>query len=200
MPNVKITVDRKSVERLGAQIGEAEEVGLRRVLERGEQILREEIPKATHNLAQGVSSDRNPRSKTGALSGFLIVSARRARLGAREATVHLSGGKTKAVSLRAHNAFDYAEAVARGTGIYGPQGTEIVPRQGKALLIPVSSPATLNGKTETYIEIDGQVFVLRKSMKGMKPNPYDERTAKRLEPEAQRIMDKALESFDQVNP
>jgi hypothetical protein len=209
MADIKITVDAQAIKELGEQVEVAEDVGLRRVLERGEQLLREEIPKQTHNLEQGVSSYVEPRSQKGLLEGFLVVSARRGRTGARQATVHLASGKTKQVSLRPQPAYDYARAVAHGTGIYAiegydlmggeQEGGEIEPRNAKALLIPVSQPPTLNGKPQAYIESEGQIFIVRPYIKGMKPNPYDERAGKRLEAEAPAIFNRAVEDV-KANP
>ncbi len=49
----------------------------------------------------------------------------------------------------------YAPYVHFGTGIYGPKKRKIVPKNAKALKIP----------------IDGKI-IYRKSVKGQKPNPY----------------------------
>lgn len=196
--SIKVTVDKREIERLGPQLYEAEQAGLLRILERGEQILRDEVPVQTHNLQQGISSALDPKSRPGALQGNLVVSASRGRTEARKGTVHLASGATKEVNLRAQPAHDYAEDVARGTGEFGPHATPVIPARAKALLIPVAGVPTLDGKPEAYVESDGQLFVFRRSMKGMKPNPYDKRAAERLEKEAQPIMDKALASFDQV--
>jgi hypothetical protein len=192
MADIKIKIDERALKELGHDVEVAEEVGLRRVLERGEQLLREEIPKVTHNLAQGVSSHVEPRTRKGMLEGALVISARRGRTGARTATIHEASGKTKTVSLKGQDTFDYAEAVAHGTGIYGPAGVAISPSKGKALLIPVSAPPTLNGKPQGYVDIGGQIFIVRKSMKGMRANPYDERAGTRLGNEAPAIFDRAL--------
>jgi hypothetical protein len=191
MNDIKLTVDAKAVDSLGPYLHAAEEVGLRGVLERGQQLLREEVPKKTHNLEQGISSHIEP----GMLEGSLIVSDRSGRRGSNTAIVHLASGKTKTVSLRPQPAHDYAEDVARGTGIYGPNAASIVPAVGKALLVPVSSVPTLNGKPEEYLEIDGQKFIVRKSVRGTKPNPYDERAGQRLDAEAPAIFEKGLEIF-----
>lgn len=193
MADIKLTVDERALTELGHDMEVAEEVGLRRVLERGEQVLREEIPKVTHNLAQGVSSYVEPRKRKGLLEGALVVSARRGRTGARTATVHEASGKTKSVSLKGQDAFDYAEAVARGTGIYGPAGVSITPARGRALLVPVAAVPTLNGKPQGYVDIGGQLFIVRRSIKGRRPNPYDERAGARLGTEAPAIFDRALE-------
>jgi hypothetical protein len=191
MSEVKIKADTKQIDRLGAQFAAGAVIGLRRVLERGEQILRKEVPKATHNLMQGVSSEVDPS----AMRATLVVSARSGRRGPRKATLHLPSGKTKQIMLRPQPAFDYAEAVARGTGIYGPKGKVITPKAGKGLLIPISGRPTGGTKKQSYIESGGQYFIVRPSMKGIKPDKFDERTADQLEREAPAIFDRALRDF-----
>jgi hypothetical protein len=190
MPQIRITADVRQVERLGDDYGNAAEVGMRRLVERGEQLVREEAPKVTRNLIQGVSSD--VKVGRGSLRGEIIITARTGRVGRRDGVLHRPGGTTKKVSLRAVPAFNYPEAVAKGTGIYGPEHSLIRPRKARALLVPVRSVPTLNGKPVSYIEADGRLYVMRRSMKGTKPNPYDERAARRLESEAQAIYDRAI--------
>lgn len=194
----KLTLDVTQVLTLGDDVRRAKEIGVRQVTERAEQLVREEAPEAKDkaltniggNLKQGVSSNVTV-GRTGA-RGEVIVTARSGRLGRREAIVHLPSGRTKKVSLRAVASFNYPEAVARGTGEFGPKRARIRPKKAKALLVPVSSPATINGKPEAFITSDGQTFVMRRSIKGMKPNPYDERAAKRLEQEAPQIFDNVV--------
>ncbi|MBD0370325.1 MAG: hypothetical protein ICV60_05780 [Pyrinomonadaceae bacterium] len=193
-----ITIDVTEVLTLGDDVVRAKEIGVRQVTERAEQIVCEEAPEAKDkaatgiggNLKQGVTSDVKV-GKNGA-RGEVIVTARSGRLDRREATLHLPSGKTKKVTLRAVPSFNYAEAVATGTGEYGPKRARIRPKKAKALLVPVTSPATINGKPEAYIVSGGQTFVMRRSLKGMKPNPYDERAARRLEREAPQIFDNVV--------
>jgi hypothetical protein len=194
MSRLTVAANISEVERLGEDYQLAAEVGMRRLVERGEQVVREEVPKQTNNLMQGVSSDVKVK-RGGMLTGEIVITARSGRLGRRGATLHLSSGKTRQVSLRAVPAFNYAEAVAKGTGVYGPRGVPITPKKAKVLLIPVNNVPTLDGKTEPYIESDGRLYILRRSMKGMKPNPYDERAARRLEQEAPAIFDSAVKQF-----
>jgi hypothetical protein len=196
MPDQKIKVDLKDVENLGAEFREVAEVGLRRTVERGERLLREEVPKVTHNLEQGVSSDVD----ASALRGDLIVSARSGRVGVEGGLLHLANGQTREVTLRARPAYDYARAVAKGTGVYsidheiGPTPV-IRPTSAKALLVPVDTVPTLNGKTLSYIESNGQKYIVRKYIKGRKPDPYDERAANRLESEVDAIFDRVVQAF-----
>jgi hypothetical protein len=202
MGKLTVAANIGEVECLGEDYQRAAEVGMRQLIERGEQVVREEAPEAKDkaftniggNLKQGVSSDVKPR-RGGRLQGEVIVTARSGRFARRDATLHLSSGKTKKVTLRAVSSFNYAEAVAKGTGVYGPKGVAITPKKAKVLLIPVSSVPTLDGRTAPYIESDGKMFILRRSMQGMKPNPYDERAARRLEQEAPGIFDNAIKQF-----
>ena len=55
MADIRITADITQVARLGDSFGRAAVTGLRRVLERGEELLKREAPKVTGNLRQGVS-------------------------------------------------------------------------------------------------------------------------------------------------
>lgn len=188
----EINVDLKEVENLGFQFREMARVGLYRLTERGEQLLREEVPKVTHNLQQGVTS----RVNVATLQGTLSIAARTARVGRQTGSLHLASGKTVEIDLRSRPAFDYAEAVAKGTGVYGPRKAVINPKRGKALLIPVPGPPpAINGKKQSYITSGGQYFVVRRFSKGRRPNPYDVRAAQRLESEAQRIFDRVVEAF-----
>lgn len=196
MSNIKITADISQVLSLGGAYARAREIGVRRLTERGEQLVRAEAPEVTRNLKQGVSSE--VKVGPGLLRGEVIVTARTGRLGRRKATLHLASGKTKQITLRAVPAFNYPEAVATGTGIYGPNKTPITPKKASVLLVPVNSIPTLDGKAASYIEADGKIYVVRRSIKGTRPNPYDRRAAARLESEAAAIYNRAL--ADEMNP
>ncbi|HEX8500799.1 MAG TPA: hypothetical protein VF659_09420 [Pyrinomonadaceae bacterium] len=190
----KVTADIGQVMRLGDEYGRAAEVGSRRLAERGEQLVREEAPKRTRNLIQGVSSD--VKVVRGQIRGEIVITARTGRQGRREGVLHRPGGKTKKVTLRAVPAFNYPQAVAEGTGVYSTGGVfgprpVIRPRKARALLVPVSSAPS----GEPYIVADGQVYVMRRYIKGIKPNPYHERAGARLEREAPPIFDRAVSDF-----
>lgn len=176
--DVKIIVDTREVDRLYELSRAGLVKSLRRIGERGEQLLRDNVPRETNNLAQGVSSDVHENQ----LSVDLIVSARAGRRGARSATVHYPSGETKQVKLRAQKPFDYAEAVARGR-------KAIRPRQAKVLLIPVSSPP----QGESYLTAGGETFVLRRSARATKPNEYDKRALAQLQKDAPLIVERQLE-------
>ncbi len=189
---ISIKADLRQIENLGFDFQQMAVVGLHRVAERGERYLRQEAPKVTHNLEQGVSSDVDESN----LTAQLIVSAQSARMGVEGALLHLPSGATREISLRARPAYDYARAVARGTGVYrtdgefGPQEV-IKPRTAKAMLIPVSAAPV----GESYITSGGQIFILRRYSRGRRPNPYDVRAAQRLEADVPTIFDRVVEAF-----
>jgi hypothetical protein len=190
----RIKVDTSKAKTLGDERRQATIVGLRRIMERGEQLTREEAPRSSGNLKQGISSDVRVTKKT--VHGE-ITAAARTRTAAGNGVLHLPSGKTRRVRLRPTKAYDYALAVAGGTGTFGPRKAVITPRKRKALLIPVDVVPidSKTGKPEAYIDVNGRSFILRRSSKGMKPNPFDERAARRLEGEAQAIMNTALENL-----
>lgn len=170
-----VRADTKAVDELAHDIRRAKEILLGRLAERGVQLLREEVPKKTTNLQQGVAPPDVDYDK---LQATLTVSARSARRGARTATLHLADGKTKQVKLRATNPYNYADVVAKGN-----KDAVLQPKRAKAFLIPVSSAPDKG----SYIVDGDQIYIVRPTKKGMKANPYDERAAKRLEGEAVSI-------------
>jgi hypothetical protein len=194
MADIKIKVDKSQVENLGFDFHQMAIAGLHRVVEVGERFLREEVPKVTHNLSQGISSTVDDAN----LKAELSVSARTGRLGVEGGLLHLPGGGTREIQLRGRPAFDYAEAVARGTGIYGPSGQVIRPRTAKGLLIPIGAgetPVDNRGKPAAFIESGGQRFIVRRFTKGRKADPYDVRAADRLEKVAPAVFDEVIAAF-----
>jgi hypothetical protein len=191
MADSQIKVDKKEVENLDFDFRQMAVRGLYDTVHEGERLLREEVPKVTHNLYQGVSSDVD----VSALRGELIVAAQTGRVGIEGGLLHLASGQTREINLRGRPAFDYAEAVARGTGVYGPKGALIRPKSGKALLVPVSTVPTLDGKPQSYIESNGQMYIVRGFSRGRKPDPYDVRAAQRLEAEIPAIWERVVEAF-----
>jgi len=174
-------VDLSGIEELRRELKQFKRVAIGRLGERGYQLLRAEVPKVTRNLMQGVSPPEIKGNRA-----TLTVTARSARRGARQATLHLKSGKTKQIKLRPTAAFNYPEVVATGR-------PAMTARRAKVLIIPVPSPPS----GESYIEADGQFYVMRKTAKAVKPNPYDERAARRLEGEAVYIVEAvARETFE----
>ncbi len=195
--DVKIKVDTSQVKNLEQDYRDMVVRGLHDVAEAGEKFLRQEVPKVTHNLEQGVTSNVDSQR----LKVELSVSARAGRTAVEGGTLHLPSGATREITLRAQPAHDYAADVALGTGVYatggafGPKGV-IRPRSGQALLIPVGSkPAPVNGKPQSYITSNGKIYVLRRYSRGAKPNPYHVRAAQRLEPAVPAIFDRVINQF-----
>lgn len=166
-------VDLSGIEELRQELKQFKRVAIGRLGERGYQLLRAEVPYVTGNLKQGVAPPEIKGNRA-----TLTVTARSARRGARQATLHLKSGKTKAVKLRGVPAFNYATTVAEGRPAMSA-------KRAKALLIPVASPPS----GESYIEADGQFYIVRRTAKATKPNPYHERAARRLEAEAVYIVE-----------
>ncbi len=180
MADASVNVDARAIEDLTVLLDRAGQVSIRRIAERGEQLLRKEAPKVTSNLRQGVSSD--VEIAPGVYKAELIVSARAGRRGARPATVYYPSGATKAITLKDQPAYDYAEVVARGR-------KAIAPKRGQALLIPVSNPPV----GEAYITSGGQTFIVRRRAKGTRANPYDERALQQLARDAVPIVEAQLQ-------
>lgn len=168
-----MSADTRALQETARDMQRAKRQLLGRMAERGYQILRQEVPEKTGNLKQGVAPPEVDYEK---LEATLTVSARSAAVGSQEARVIGADGKEKKrVTLRPRPAFNYAELVARGN-----KAATLRPKTAKAFLVPVpTAPAG-----ESYLIAGGQIFVVRRSRKGQKPNPYDERTAVRLEKEA----------------
>lgn len=181
MNDVKINVEIRGVNELTQGFRTATETGTRRVVERGTQHLRHEVPKDTHNLEQGVSGD--VRVKADRIEADLIVSAESARRGARDGILHEADGQTRTVRLRPVPAFDYAEIVAKG------KDAMLRPKSAKFFLVPVDDPRG------AYIEADGLTYIRARSINAVPPNPYDERAFKRLAPEVDPIMTAALKEI-----
>ncbi|MGE0367218.1 MAG: hypothetical protein AB7Q00_15940 [Phycisphaerales bacterium] len=181
MASIEINVNAKAAEDLAKDIERAKRMLLGRMAERGYQLLRAEAPARTGNLRQGVAP---PEVDYGSMQATLTVSARSARIGPRQATVIGSDGKEKKqVTLKAVEPYNYAEVVARGN-----RDAVLRPKTARAFLIPVATAPSDEG----YLISGGQFFVVRRSRKAQQPNPYDERAAKRLEGEADRIADVVL--------
>lgn len=179
----QVIVDAKAIEELARDINKAKKQLLYHLGQKGYHLLREEVPKKTTNLQ--IKGVKNAEYDYENLTALIVVSATRDKLGAISGKVIGADGEVKkTVSLRAGKAFNYAEAVARGR-------PAITPKNGKALLIPV--PTAPSG--ESYLLAGGQIYVFRRSAKATKPNPFDERAAKRLENEAPNIAEAILRKF-----
>ena len=181
---IEILVDAKALNQLSKDIVSAKNALLGRLGERGYQLLRDEVPVHMGNLKQGVAS---PEIDYPNMEATLVVSARSARQDASTAEVFdKDGNKTKSVGLRPSPAYNYAEVVALGN-----KKAVLSPKNAKAFLIPVSTKPSGEG----YLMIGGQVYITRRTRKGMLPNRYDLRAAKRLGDESARIAEAVLREF-----
>jgi len=180
----RVTADTTELEQLGKDIKKAKLVLLGRLGERGRKHLVDEVPYETGNLKQGVSP---PDIDNQAMRATLTVSARSGARGARAAQVINADGKVvKTVTLRPSPAYNYAEVVARGN-----KKATLRPTVAQAFLIPVTTPPAGEG----YLLVGGQPYIVRRSRKGKKANPFDERAAVKVENEARAIAKAVLEQF-----
>lgn len=177
-----VVINDDALRELGRDIDRAKRAMIGRLAERGYRLLRDEIKRSayqTGNLMQGVAP---PDVDYDALEADLTVSARSgATLGGMAQVFNSKGQPTRTVSLRPSPAYNYAEAVARGR-------PAIAPKQARALLIPVPIAPTGEG----YLLIGGQRYILRRSAKATKPNPFHTRAGDRLEKEAPQIGEAVL--------
>lgn len=183
-----IKVDISQVKNLAIDLRQMMVAGLIRTAQAGERLLRAETEKISREF--NVSSDVDEQG----LRASLFVTAIRNARSAQSAEVVYPGGKTKEVSLRPQPDFDFAQAVATGTGEYGPRKAKIFPKVAKALLIPKPIGPRVGGK-ETLVRIEGRYYMFSAWSRGMKPNPYDERAAQALEGEIDAIWERTVRAF-----
>ena len=144
----------------------------------GEEFLRREVPVITGRLQQSISGDVNESNFIAELS----VSARSEAERRRPATLHLNDTK-KRIMLRPVKSYNYAEVVALGN-----RRARIYPKRAQALLIPVPK----RPQTGSFITSGGRVFIVRPSRRGIRPNRYDLRAAKKLKRRAPRVAARIL--------
>lgn len=179
-------VDTKALTELKEVARRAGAAALAEARDRGKELLRSEVPGGPQgSLGKGVTSADDFTGDL--LTSSLIVSALNENRGGA-AVLHLPNGATKQITLRGGEPYDYAEAVARGTGMFGPDAEIITPLRACALLIKVDSvPAG-----EAWIAAPGGKYILRRASEGMPPNPYDQRAADRLEQEVDQLVGATL--------
>lgn len=186
MTEIKVTVDTRGLEKLGAEFDQATRVAMDRLLLVGEEYIREEAPERTGRLKGKRSAGGSVNSEVIKLAngyrGEVNVSAIRERTNATTGEVVYPSGKRKTTKLRAQKPFDYAEVVATGR----PRLT--APKTARAFLIPVQSAPSKGG----YIIAGGQIYIVRKSIGEQKPNDYPGRALKRLAPRVEKIVGDAL--------
>lgn len=174
MPN--ISVDISDVERLGEEFERATKIAMRRVLLQGEALLVEEEPVDRGSMRSGTGSE----FVEDRFAGVVYVAAKRDARGPRQGTLHLKSGATRTVTLRGTPEFNYPAIVAKG------KPAQLAPKSAGAFLIPAANAQP------PYITVDGRKYVVRKSIKAVPPNPFDDRAGKRLEEKIPAIFDKAL--------
>jgi hypothetical protein len=161
--------------------------GVERAARRGAKLVAEEAPEGEGLLKGGADFEMSPADGR-ALEARITMSAVRPPEGESYATLHLPSGKTRQIRLARQPAYDYARAVAEGTGLFGARGQRIEPRRARALRVEVERVEP----GESYVSHAGRLFVYRRFVRGMRPNPYDERAARRLLEEAPGIVERAL--------
>ena len=187
MPSqVRVEVDLRQLDLLAQQFERGGEYSIVRLLEQGEEFIREEAPERTGNLkgkrnAGGSVSSTYRKTGTG-FSGDINVSAVQERLNAASGEAVSAKGVRRNVKLRAQKAFNYAEVVATGR----PRLT--APKKAQAFLIAVQSPPSSGG----YIVARGQIYVVRKSVGPQKANDYPGRALNHLAADAEAIVLKAF--------
>lgn len=166
--------------------------GMESVGRRGARLLSEEAPERLGRLKEGADFEMSPGDGR-RLEARITMSAVRPAEGAGYATLHLASGKTRQIRIARRPEYDYARAVAEGTGVFATSGVfgpkaVISPRKAKALRVEVERVEP----GESYVSAGGRLFVYRRFIRGMRPNPYDERAARRLLEEAAGIVESAL--------
>lgn len=117
---------------------------LKDMLKRGARVQ----TRARRNLRGGATGPR--RINTGALSNSIKVA--------------VSAITNTHLAVRVGSNLDYAVFVHDGTGIYGPRKTKILPKRGRALVFRSKIYGAKRGRWRG--------FVVVRSVKGMKPNPF----------------------------
>lgn len=191
---IKLDADLKAVQRLAEQYRRAGMVGLTQVMQRGRQILREEVQPISKRLFAGIG-EPIVKEQGGLLVGAISITAKSRETRSGSAIYVSLSGKTKEVSLRAQPQFDFARALDEGTGVFGPKGAVIFPRVAKALLVPEGSGSRsgLNGpfKPRGYLLINGVKYITVKWTRGMPGYHYSDKALARLGSVAQGIFDRA---------
>lgn len=188
----EVKVDISEVEKLGADFQKIGKRSLVALAQRGLNLLRSEVPVRSGNLKQ--KGIKEPEYDFENLRAILTVSATSEALKGGTATLHLPNGNTRTVSLRPQSQFNYPEVVARGRAAIRPHSKWTPGVKGssgaRALLIPVSTAPS----NESYITAGNQIYILRVFVKATKPNPFDERAAKRLKEESPAIVQKVVDA------
>lgn len=179
---MKASADAKAFEELKRDARPAAREALKQARDRGEELLRDEVPGGTEGLLGKGVTHEDDFSKA-VIRSSLIVSAVNENKGG-SGVLHLPGGATRRIQLRAGKPYDFARAVAEGTGLFGPRHQEIKPKRGRALLVGVDTVPP----GESWIAAPGGKFIVRRKVEGMPPNDFGGRAADRLEEEVEGIV------------
>jgi hypothetical protein len=181
-----VTVDLREARSIIPDLRDGLDLAVKNATDRTVVIMRGEVPGGADSLlGKGIRPEHDAGGAY-PLEGRVTASAE-VKKEARTALLHLPGGGTKEVNLRATE-FDYAEVADEGSGLEGPRGQIIRPKSGRALLIGVTDAP----EGESYIEDDKEKFILRPESKGQPPSHYSEKAAARLDGEADAIVADAL--------
>lgn len=193
MADLEIKVDINDILRLGSDLQVAKREGLRAVLNAGKNFVSQEAPRGeSKKLAAGAFTEIVEQGDS--LMGSIGITAI-SEGGPTSGVVHLRSGGQHFISLLGIGGFDYPGAVGDGSGLFGPYRKVIGPTASRALIIPVKSVPTLQGKAETYIDAGGKQYIIRRYQGGQKPNGFIDRAVKLLEGIAQSIFDRVLDKF-----
>ncbi|HYE74530.1 MAG TPA: hypothetical protein VEF04_14420, partial [Blastocatellia bacterium] len=110
MSEIRVEVDTRGLEQLAKNFEQVGKVAMLRLLEAGEELIREEAPERTGRLKGKRSAGGSVNSELIKLPngyrGEINVSAIRERTNATSATAVSAKGTKKQIKLRAQNAFD----------------------------------------------------------------------------------------------
>lgn len=181
---VSATADLREVKAVAAAEAEASVTVLRDATERAVELMREELP--YRRFRKGITAefalDQTP-AQGNVVAEFFVGH------GAGVGVLHLPGGESHPIALRATEAFNVLEGIETGTGVFGPKDSVVRPRAARALLIAVDVAPT----GQEYITAPGGPYTVRPASEGMRPNDYPGRAAERLDGELDAVIDKSLE-------
>jgi hypothetical protein len=173
-----VKVDKGALLSITPDIRRGALLALTRATERGVEIMREEAPGTPDGpLHKGI----RPHVDAENLTGEIEVSAIRPAQPEKEIVVTGRAGNQRTVKFAAQPEHDYALDVIEGTGLYGRRGQRITPKNAKRLRL------TFGGRT-----------IFAASTAGQRPNPFPERTARRLEAEIPAIFEGELEVLNKA--
>lgn len=154
---------------------------VRSATKRSAEVEREEV--GSKRLGKGIQPETDLEGMR--LEGR-VVAEFSDRTPSRVGELHLASGRRRQIPLRgSFGDYNVLLGLATGTGVYGPRGMAIRPREGKVLLINVDSPPP----GESYITAGSETFILRPRSRGTRPDDFIDRAADRVEGELNGIVD-----------